>query len=197
MQVSGHGSAVLLFIVMFFPWFGTSVEAFGGAGLDARATAWQAFELIDIVLLLVVAATIVLVGMAAAGRPSGLPVETGTVITALGALALLLIFYRFLDTPFDLDRRYGLYLGILAAAGIIVGGRLAMVAADTSFSEARSDVGTRVDEIRTQAADAIGGDGARYEEMTREELYELAQQRDVEGRSEMDKEELAAALRRS
>lgn len=191
------GSAVLLFIVMFFPWFGASVEGFGGAGLDARATAWQAFEVIDIVLFLIVAAVVLLVAMAAIERSASLPVEAGTVITILGAIALLLIFYRFLDTPFDLDRRYGLFLGILLSAGIVVGGRMAMVEAGTTFADARSDVGGQVDEIRAQTADAIGGDAARYEGMTREELYELAQRKNIEGRSEMSKDELIAALRRS
>jgi len=33
-----------------------------------------------------------------------------------------------------------------------------------------------------------------YEDMTREELYEIAQERDIDGRSQMSKEELAAAL---
>lgn len=34
-----------------------------------------------------------------------------------------------------------------------------------------------------------------YEDRTREELYELAQERDIEGRAEMNKEQLAGALR--
>lgn len=190
------GSAVLLFIAMFFPWFGASVEGFGGVGLSASATAWQAFELIDIILLVIVVAVILLAAAVASEREAALPVETGTIITVLGAIALLLIFYRFLDTPFDLDRRYGLFLGILAAAGIIAGGRMEMVESGTTFADARSDVGGRVDEIRAQTADAIGGDAARYEDMTRDELYELAQKQDVEGRSEMSKDELIAALRR-
>lgn len=34
----------------------------------------------------------------------------------------------------------------------------------------------------------------RYQDMTREELYEIAQERDLDGRSQMSKEELVAAL---
>ncbi len=37
----------------------------------------------------------------------------------------------------------------------------------------------------------------KYEAMTREELYDLAQEREIDGRSEMTKEELADALRRA
>ena len=37
----------------------------------------------------------------------------------------------------------------------------------------------------------------RYEDMTREDLYELAQERDIDGRSDMTKDELVAALRRT
>ncbi|MTB51410.1 Rho termination factor [Lewinella sp. W8] len=40
-----------------------------------------------------------------------------------------------------------------------------------------------------------GGKAAPYEERTKEELYELAQDLDISGRSLMDKEELIKALR--
>ena len=42
-----------------------------------------------------------------------------------------------------------------------------------------------------------GGSSPRYEDWTRDELYERAQELDVDGRSDMDKDELVDALRRS
>lgn len=41
-----------------------------------------------------------------------------------------------------------------------------------------------------------GGEAAPYEDWTRDELYERAQELDVEGRAGMTKDELIAALRR-
>lgn len=41
-----------------------------------------------------------------------------------------------------------------------------------------------------------GGKAAPYEEWTKEELYDRAQELEIEGRSDMSKDELIAALRR-
>lgn len=191
LKLAGAGAA-LLFITLFFPWYGTDTE---GLGIDATASAWQAFSLIDIILFLCAAAVAALLVREASDE--GLPVPLATLITGIGALALLLIFYRFLDTPFDLDRRYGLFLGFAAAAGVTIGGWLAMKEAGESFAGARNEIGSRVDQARVEAADTIGGDARRLEEMSRDELYEEAQQRGIEGRSEMSKQELITALRRA
>lgn len=40
-----------------------------------------------------------------------------------------------------------------------------------------------------------GGQSPPYEDWTKEDLYERAQELDIEGRSEMDKDELISALR--
>lgn len=193
-RVAG-AAALLLIITLFLPWYGASIEGFGVA---ASFTAWQSFALIDVLLFLLAGAALLLVAMVAAGRERDLPLAAATIVTTLGGAATLLVFYRFLDLPFDgVDRRYGLFLGLASAIAIAIGGRIAMRDQNESFSDARAEIQGGVDQVRTQAAETIGGDSRSYDEMTREELYEEAQSRDIEGRSDMDKAELAEALRRN
>jgi hypothetical protein len=44
----------------------------------------------------------------------------------LGGVGTLLILYQIFDTPGDLDRKIGLFLGLIACAAIAVGGYLSM-----------------------------------------------------------------------
>lgn len=55
----------------------------------------------------------------------------------------------------------------------------------------------RREEGRTpnEATQGTGNPNLPYEERTRDELYNLAKDRDIEGRSKMNKEELVQALR--
>ncbi len=46
-----------------------------------------------------------------------------------------------------------------------------------------------------QSPSKKGGKATPYEEWTRDELYERAQELDIEGRSDMNKDELISALR--
>lgn len=123
-------SGLILFIVMFFPWYQVETD-----GFNASANAWEAFGFIDILLLLVV---LVAVGMAAAraagAMPAGLPAPPGLIVAAAGGLAILLILIRIISIPgpqievdgIDYDRQIGIFLGLLAAAGITFGGYTAM-----------------------------------------------------------------------
>jgi hypothetical protein len=135
------GSAVLLFIFMFFDWF--KVEVSGSDGLfsvSEGGSAWQAFSTIDIILLIVV---LVAVGVAVLRI-------SNAVVAILGGIAVLLILYRIIDPPLDTDipgvdisRSIGIYLGLLAAAGITYGGYRAMQEEGTSFGDLGDNLSNR------------------------------------------------------
>lgn len=55
--------------------------------------------------------------------------------------------------------------------------------ANEAAAEGRSEVGER------------GGESPSYEDWSREDLYDRAQEIGIEGRADMDKDELVAALR--
>lgn len=141
-KVAG-GSAVLLFIFMFFDWF--KVEVSSGDGLfsvSAGGNAWESFSQIDIILLI---AVIVAVGVAVLRMTDAVfepPFSLNAAVAILGGIAVLLILYRIIDPPLDTDipgvdisRSFGIYLGLLAAAGITYGGYRAMQEEGTSFGE--------------------------------------------------------------
>jgi hypothetical protein len=147
-------SGVLLFIFMFFSWYGVSddlndvsqqiqqgVEAIGGdapnvEGIDTTRNAWQSFNFTDLFCLIAILVAVGLAAMTLAGASASLPVAGSALTCGVGALAFLFVLYRTINPPADgVDREIGLYLGLLATAGITVGGYLGMQEEGTSFSE--------------------------------------------------------------
>ena len=128
-EMVAGASGLALFIVMFFPWYGIKTEFEGLGDVEGvNGNAWESFSFIDIILFLVI---VLAVGMAAAraagAMPSGLPAPAGTIVAAAGALAVLLILFRLVSAPdpgdaVDLSRKIGIFLGLIAAAGIAFGG---------------------------------------------------------------------------
>ncbi len=145
-EMIAGGSALALFFIMFiFDWFGVggsfdtavgTVEVSGGG-----ANAWQSFGFIDIILFLTIGAAIAVAAMAASSQSVNLPVAGSALVTGLGILSTVLILYRILDTPFGADRKIGVFLGLIAAAGIAYGGWTAMQEEGTSFGEQRDRFG--------------------------------------------------------
>ena len=148
------GGAVALLADMFLKWYGFSLaDAAGGAGA-ARAlgvdvglarsfTAWQAFDILDLFLLLVILVAIGLAVLTLTQRAAALPVAASVITTALGILATLLVLIRIVDQPGSntlVDAEYGAYLGLLCCAAIAVGGWLSMRDEGTSLEDAGRQV---------------------------------------------------------
>lgn len=128
-EVVAAVSAGLLFLFMFLPWFGTKHEVtetgFPLPARDVTVNAWRSFGSIDIILLIVV---VVAVGSAALARSGRTQREAllGILTTLVGLLATALVVYRVIEPLTSTEREYGLFLGLVAAVGILAGGVLWM-----------------------------------------------------------------------
>jgi hypothetical protein len=148
-------SALLLFIFMFFSWYGVDVGPISNAlldraGVDTSATAWQAFDVLDLYLLLTILVALTLAFLTASDRSVALPVGASVLTTVMGGLATLFVLYRMLNQPGEndvVDVKIGAWLGLLACIGITVGGYLAMrdegTSFDQAFASARDSIPTR------------------------------------------------------
>ncbi|HEV2858876.1 MAG TPA: hypothetical protein VGW80_10790 [Solirubrobacterales bacterium] len=65
------------------------------------------------------------------------------VVTALGALCVLLVLYRIIDPPGGSDREWGVFLGLILAALVTYGGYRAMEEEGSSFAEIGDRLSTK------------------------------------------------------
>ncbi len=141
------GSAILLFIFMFFTWFGVEVSGvggFSGSVPGAGGDAWDALEFIPIILVIAIVAAVGVAVMGLTESSYEPPISMNAVVTVLGALSFLLILFRIIDPPsfgsfggvsVNGTVEIGIFLSLAAAAGITYGGYLAMKEEGTSFGE--------------------------------------------------------------
>lgn len=118
---------------MFIDWYGFSAPGIPGT---YGSNAWQAFSVIDVILALICAVAVGTTLMSSFGSSVADDYPLGAVIAGLGALALVLILYRIIDPPglkvpvvgvqADVSLQIGIFLGLLAAAGMVFGGYAAM-----------------------------------------------------------------------
>ena len=127
-QIVAAVSAIALFIISFLPWFGFSEVAVQGVDVvgSENFNLWQAENPFDVYLLIVILVALVppaltLLGSAEDSAPLA-PIATAL----LAGVGTLLILYQVFETPGDLDRKIGLFLGLIACGGIAVGGYLSM-----------------------------------------------------------------------
>ena len=128
-QLVAAVSAIALFIISFLPWFGISggvvVQGVGAVGGSTNFSLWEAENPLDIYLLIVILVALVPAILAVAGGGGDAPMAPFAT-ALLAGVGTLLILYQVFDTPGDADRKVGLFLGLIACAGIAVGGYLSM-----------------------------------------------------------------------
>lgn len=119
-------SGVLLLIFSFFHWYSVSVDI-GQFHASASRNGWQSpgtfWGIIAILLGVVLAAHVIVEKLSGVELPERLgSVGWGVVHLAGGALAFLFVIIKLLNE--SSDTAIGFYLGIIAAAGLAVGGYL-------------------------------------------------------------------------
>jgi hypothetical protein len=141
-------SAILLFVFMFFNWFGVEVSGvseFSGTVSGEGGNAWDALDFIPIVLIVTIIAALAMAALRLADSAFEPMVPTSTVVTVLGAISVLLILYRIIDPPTFADfggvsveatRSIGIFLGLIAAGGIAYGGYSTMREEGITFGDA-------------------------------------------------------------
>jgi hypothetical protein len=139
-------SAVLLFIFMFFDWFGVEISGESGSvsfGSGAGGSAWDALDFIPIVLVVTIVIALVNVFLRLSDSDYEPPVSMNVAVAVLGGLSTLLIAFRIIDPPgfgtfggvsVDATLEFGIFLGLIAAAGIAYGGYRGMQEEGSTFS---------------------------------------------------------------
>ena len=102
---------VLLLVALFLPWYGPD-----------SATGWEAFSILDVILVLLALAAISVPVVTATHRVPAMPLAVESLTALFGMLAVILVLIRVLNLPGDADgREIGLWLGLLATLGIAAG----------------------------------------------------------------------------
>ncbi|MEA2418005.1 MAG: hypothetical protein QOE60_211 [Thermoleophilaceae bacterium] len=135
-------SGIVLIIALFLPWYGVDVNL-GGLSASESANAWEALDFIDILLFLI---ALVAVGVPVAKATGNLPADVpgSLLVLVAGGLGLLLVLFRLIDLPtpdlggagIDFSRKFGIFLGLIAAGGIAYGGWRANEDASVSVTPA-------------------------------------------------------------
>jgi hypothetical protein len=117
-------AALVLVVALFLPWFTVGPSAGG-----PTYSAWHALSVVDILLFACAAMGLLAVVVQATQRSQALPVITSVFATWAGLLAVGLVVAKLIDHP-ELGGlpdavvaiRWGIWLGLGAAIGIVAGG---------------------------------------------------------------------------
>ena len=117
------GSAVVLLVALFLPWYGLEV-----AGTNVvQLSAWEGDDIIDILVCL---SCVVVLGVVAGKAAGALPARSkpADIIVLAGVMALVLVGYRLIKLPSDItpgadvSHEIGYFIGLIAVIGMCFGG---------------------------------------------------------------------------
>jgi hypothetical protein len=128
-MILGGGLAYLIF--MFFPWYGIDYSAFG-VSQSFTSSGWDYFlgGILPLILILVMCSHVLVSAFSDTELPEP-PVPWAQVHLGTGIVAAVLVVLRLLiasddygsiDTGVNLDRKFGLFLAVIAAIVVAVGG---------------------------------------------------------------------------
>jgi hypothetical protein len=123
------GSGAALLGLMFLSWFGVEAEEARTAPVtgEAERSAWEAFAVLDVVLALAALMAVVLVVLTATQRTPAIPIALVSVTAFVATVAVLWLVIRAAWPPapegtnLETTRATGLWLGLVASAGIAAG----------------------------------------------------------------------------
>ncbi len=160
-------AGIALLVIMFLPWFGIggaageAIEQAQDLGfapdVSTSANAWESFDVIDLVLLLTVVAAVGVAVAAMMAQTVAMPIAASAITAGLGILSTVLVAYRLLDPPYDASRKFGAFLGLIAAAGVAYGGWLAMQEEGATFGDQVPGAGEAPPPPPAPAPPASGG----------------------------------------
>jgi hypothetical protein len=126
--IAGVGAVILLFSTFLNWWNATSsaLKAANALGepVSAHVSGWDTGTLGKLVFFTALIAIIAVVVDQSDVDTSGSPYAIPVVVLCAGALSVLLVVLRLLDTPSSVNRAFGLYIALIASVVLLYGGWL-------------------------------------------------------------------------
>ncbi|MEX2448426.1 MAG: hypothetical protein WD404_06750 [Solirubrobacterales bacterium] len=132
-------SAILLFVSMFFDWYGVESSDDSLRLFDVGRSAWEALDYIPIALLIGIVAALGNAALHVGNAVRGLAVVANGVVAVCGALSAVLILFRIIYPPsfgsmgtsfgvvtYEGTVKFPIFFALAAACGIAYGGYRAM-----------------------------------------------------------------------
>jgi hypothetical protein len=137
-QLAGIAGLILILVMFLFAWYG--IPEFAGAPSFPGADAFDALD--DWVNIILVFTAFSAMALALFGSDvSRAPIPLSTITTVLGGISSIVLLIYLISPPDELDRKIGIWLGLVSAVAIALGGYLAMQEEGTSFQGAADRLG--------------------------------------------------------